>query len=160
MFLPYFVPTNIHYFIFKYKYDCGDHFCARPRGVVATKAQSPTSKENPPTCCLISYEAKGAVYHYNTLRSSVIICFSVARFISEQCSSLRISSNCLYVVFKPASTLSFALMASFSCSAILACLSFRAPSCTSTSARASWASLVSPRVFFIHSSATKICCVT
>ena len=24
---------------------------------------SPTSKENPPTFCLISYEAKGVVYH-------------------------------------------------------------------------------------------------
>ena len=42
---------------------CGDHFCARPRGAVVTKAQSPTSKENPPTCCLISCEAKGVVYH-------------------------------------------------------------------------------------------------
>ena len=31
---------------------CGDHFCARPRGAVVTKAQSPTSKKNPPTCCL------------------------------------------------------------------------------------------------------------
>ena len=42
---------------------CGDHFCARPRGVVVTKVQSPTSKENPPTCYLISCEAKGVVYH-------------------------------------------------------------------------------------------------
>ena len=25
---------------------CGDHFCARPRGAVVTKAQDLTSKEN------------------------------------------------------------------------------------------------------------------
>ena len=43
---------------------CGDHFCARPRGAVVTKTQDPTSKENPPTCCLISCEAKGVMYHY------------------------------------------------------------------------------------------------
>ena len=42
---------------------CRDHFCARPRGVVVTKAQSLTSKENPPTCCLISCKAKRVVYH-------------------------------------------------------------------------------------------------
>ena len=42
---------------------CGDHFCARARVAVVAKAQDPTSKENPPTCCLISYEAKGVVYH-------------------------------------------------------------------------------------------------
>ena len=24
---------------------------------------SPTSKENPPTCCLINYETKGVMYH-------------------------------------------------------------------------------------------------
>ena len=42
-------------------YYCGDHFCAKLRGAVVTKAQSPTSKENPPTCCLISCELKGVV---------------------------------------------------------------------------------------------------
>ena len=31
---------------------CGDHFCARLRGAVVTKAQSPTSKENPPLAAL------------------------------------------------------------------------------------------------------------
>ena len=31
---------------------------------------SPTSKESPPTCCLISCEAKGVVYHWNTESSS------------------------------------------------------------------------------------------
>ena len=30
------------------------------------KAHSPTSKENPPTCWLISCEVKRVVYHYNT----------------------------------------------------------------------------------------------
>ena len=43
---------------------CGDHFCVRPRVAVVTKAQDPASKENPPTCCLISYEAKGVMFHY------------------------------------------------------------------------------------------------
>ena len=42
---------------------CGDHFCARPRGAVVTKAQSPTLKENSPTCYFISCETKGVVYH-------------------------------------------------------------------------------------------------
>ena len=46
-----------------YHITCGDYFCARPRGAVVTKAQDPTSKENPPTCCLISCETKGVVYH-------------------------------------------------------------------------------------------------
>ena len=30
-------------------YNCGDHFYARLRGAVVTKAQDPTSKENPLT---------------------------------------------------------------------------------------------------------------
>ena len=42
---------------------CGDHFCARSRGAVVTKVQSPTSKENPSTCCLISCETKGVMYY-------------------------------------------------------------------------------------------------
>jgi len=41
-----------------------------------------------------------------------------------------------------------------------ACFSFSAPSCTSASARASRAILVSPQEFFTHFSATKTCCVT
>ena len=47
----------------KKKKNCGDHFCTRPRDAVVTKVQSPISKENPPTCCLIICEAKGVVYH-------------------------------------------------------------------------------------------------
>ena len=38
---------------------CGDYFCARPRGAVVTKAQDPTSKENPPTCYLIRQKVGG-----------------------------------------------------------------------------------------------------
>ena len=50
---------------------CGDHFCARPRVAVVTKAQDPTSKKNPPTYCLISCEVKGVVYHYK--RNYIVI---------------------------------------------------------------------------------------
>ena len=32
-------------------------------GMLLQGPRSPTSKRNPPTCCLISYESKGVVYH-------------------------------------------------------------------------------------------------
>ena len=35
----------------------------RPRHAFLQGLRSPTSKKNPPTCCLISCEAKGVVYH-------------------------------------------------------------------------------------------------
>ena len=35
----------------------------RPRHAFSQGPRSPTSKKNPPTCCLISCEAKGVVYH-------------------------------------------------------------------------------------------------
>ena len=43
------------------------HFCLKPSVCTCNRfwlrAQSPTSKENPPICCLISCKAKGVVYH-------------------------------------------------------------------------------------------------
>ena len=37
-------------------------------GMLLQDPKSPTSKRNPPTYCLISYEAKGVVYHQVSYR--------------------------------------------------------------------------------------------
>ena len=45
---------------------CPRHASQRPRcprHAFSQGPRSPTSKKNPPTCCLISCEAKGVVYH-------------------------------------------------------------------------------------------------
>ena len=39
------------------------HALQRPRHAFLQGPRSPTSKKNPPTCCLISCEVKGVVYH-------------------------------------------------------------------------------------------------
>ena len=39
------------------------HASQRPRYAFSQGPRSPTSKKNPPTCCLISCEVKGVVYH-------------------------------------------------------------------------------------------------
>ena len=41
----------------------------RPRHAFSQGLRSLTSKKNPPTCCLISCEAKGVVYH----QASIIV---------------------------------------------------------------------------------------
>ena len=41
-----------------------------PRHAFSQGPRSPTSKKNPPTCCLISCEAKGVVYHQASMWDS------------------------------------------------------------------------------------------
>ena len=40
----------------------------RPRHAFLQGLRSPTSKKNPPTCCLISCEAKGVMYHQASIK--------------------------------------------------------------------------------------------
>ena len=51
-------------------------FCLRPSVCTCNRfwlrTQSPTSKENPFTCCLINCEAKGVVYHQTSLWRSFL----------------------------------------------------------------------------------------
>ena len=65
---------------------CGDHFCVRPRGAVVTKAQSPTSKKNPPTCCLINCET--------TYSLSFTAYKAASGGVFLRCGTLSLGYNC------------------------------------------------------------------
>ena len=82
----------MHFLLVLFKYllnlyrMCGDHFCARSKGAVVTKAQSPISKENPPTCYLINCEA--------TYSLSFTVYKAASGGVFLRCGTLSLGYNC------------------------------------------------------------------
>ena len=63
---------------------------SRPRHALQ-RPRSPTSKKNPPTCCLISCEAKGVVYHQASMWDSQ----DIAKHAEDVASMPRTLQACL-----------------------------------------------------------------
>ena len=62
-------------------------------GMLLQGPRSSTSKRNPPTCCLISYEAKGVVYHQVSIYGSLVVHYSLG-FIAYKAASGGVSPRC------------------------------------------------------------------
>ena len=62
-------------------------------GMLLQGPRSPTSKRNLPTCCLISYESKGVVYHQVSIYGSLVVHYSLG-FTAYKAASGGVSLRC------------------------------------------------------------------